>query len=586
MHLCLTTVTRNRKGQAVRVARMIDGEGIALGRGAQCAIHLPDPRVALEHATVYLSEGGYHLGVVAGATMLVNGRADPDVRLVPGATAEIGPYVVTVEAPPAGADVALAVELTRPLPDDLAEMRTRSRTTLDATGLSKRRPAWVLAIVILLLFLAVPVLNATMPSLRTATAKLKVTPDASWNPGPLAAGHAGFGNNCATCHETPFLRVRDSTCLRCHDNVPGHVLPVSLQSQLFGGTRCASCHADHKGPDGIVRRDSGLCAACHRDLQQRDHGSKLADVGDFGTAHPEFKLSLPAGLTPSDVVRVAQSDKANLVQHAHLKYPHDEHLKQNIRGANGRVTLECKNCHVPDASGRSFIPIDMNKHCLECHTLQFEPAVTPRQVPHGNVDDVMATMQEFYSSLALKDVSVDVIDTGDIKRIIPDRPDATIPDSARKRAKSWADAKGAVVAQDLFEKRVCIVCHEVSKTRAPGAAPANIIWSVAPVHLPATFMPKSHFDHDKHSTFKCLDCHESVPKSKSSNDIAIPDITSCRLCHAGSVPAANRVVSTCVSCHGFHDAGHPPWNKGVALISGGAPRAPALPKSPAKDKAP
>ncbi len=586
MHLALITVTRNRKGQSVRVTRMIDGEGIAIGRGAQCAIHLPDPRVALEHATVYASEGGHRLGVVGGAAMLVNGRADPELRLVPGAAAEIGPYSVSVEAPPAGADVALAIELTRPLPDDLAEIKTRSRMTLDATGLSKRRPAWVLAILVLLLFLAVPVLNALMPSLRTETAKMRVTPDASWNPGPLASGHAGFSRNCATCHVEPFLRVRDSTCLKCHDRIPGHVLPVTLQSELFGGTRCASCHADHKGPDGIVRRDSGLCAACHRDLQQRDHGSKLADVGDFGNAHPEFKLTLWAGPGPKDMARVAQSDKANLVQHSHLKYPHDEHLKKNIRGANGRVTLECKNCHEPDASGRSFQPIDMNKHCLECHTLQFEPAVTPRQVPHGNVDDVMATMQEFYSSLALKDVSVDVVDTGDIKRGSPYRPDATITDSARKHAKAWADAKGAVVAQDLFEKRVCIICHDVGKTRGPGVAPANIVWSIAPVHLPATFMPKANFDHDKHSTFKCLDCHETVPKSKSSRDIAIPDIASCRLCHTGSVPAANKVVSTCVSCHGFHAPGHPPWSQRAALPPDGATRPAVISNPPTKDKSP
>ena len=84
---------------------------------------------------------------------------------------------------------------------------------------------------------------------------------------------------------------------------------------------------------------------------------------------------------------------------------------------------------------------------------------------------------------------------------------------------------------------------------------------IVPLHVPDTFMPKARFDHDKHLTFKCADCHEAVPKSKTSGDVAIPDIASCRLCHAGSTPVTNKVVSTCVSCHGFHETGHPAWNK-------------------------
>jgi predicted CXXCH cytochrome family protein len=564
MRLAITTVTRNRKGQAVRVTRLIEGDSFAVGRGAQCTIHLPDPRVALEHATVYVSDGGIRIGVVGTATMLVNGRPDPEVRLQPGVTVEIGPYAIEVEAPPAGADLGLAFELVRPLPDDLEEIRTRSRMSLDVTGLSKRRPAWVFAGIVLLLFLAIPVVNALMPSLRAATAKLAITPDASWDPGPLAAGHTGFGGNCAACHETPFLRVRDRACLKCHDKIPGHVMPLSLQADLFGGTRCASCHADHKGPDGMVRRDEELCAACHQDLKRRLPGTTLADVADFGTAHPEFRVSLWAGPGRSDMVRIAQSDKARLAEHTHLKYPHDEHLKTNIRGAKGRVTLQCINCHVPDASGRSFLPINMNQHCLECHTLQFEPAVTQRQVPHGSVDDVMSTMQEFYASLALKDVAVDVIDTGEIQRSIPRPSSGIVTDDQRRRALGWADAKGAVVAQDLFEKRVCIVCHEIGKTTGRGKGPANIVWSVVPLHVPNTYLPKARFDHDKHLTFKCIDCHEAIPKSKSSNDVVLPDIASCRLCHTGSMPVTNKVASTCVSCHGFHESGHPAWNKRAA----------------------
>jgi thioredoxin reductase len=71
-------------------------------------------------------------------------------------------------------------------------------------------------------------------------------------------------------------------------------------------------------------------------------------------------------------------------------------------------------------------------------------------------------------------------------------------------------------------------------------------------------MPKARFDHVKHRTNKCADCH-SVEKSHSSADIAIPAIVDCRACHAGNKPAPGKVVSTCIACHGFHLPNHPPF---------------------------
>ena len=102
MKVVIVTVTRNRKGQPVRAARTIEGESFAVGRGTQCAVHLPDPRVALEHATIYRGDGAIRLGAVGTSALLVDGRPDPEARLAPGARVEIGPYALTVEPPPAG----------------------------------------------------------------------------------------------------------------------------------------------------------------------------------------------------------------------------------------------------------------------------------------------------------------------------------------------------------------------------------------------------------------------------------------------------------------------------------------------------
>ena len=68
-------------------------------------------------------------------------------------------------------------------------------------------------------------------------------------PGPLVAGHQAFAQDCAKCHELPFVRVRDRACLGCHQKIAGHVASAEVEQRLFGATRCATCHADHKGAD-------------------------------------------------------------------------------------------------------------------------------------------------------------------------------------------------------------------------------------------------------------------------------------------------------------------------------------------------
>src|SRR5205814_210060 len=82
----------------------------------------------------------------------VDGGPEREARLTPRVHIALGPYEMTVEPPPPGCDLALAIELVRPLPDDLAAIRAKSRTSLEATVLSKRGPAWMLAIILGLVF--------------------------------------------------------------------------------------------------------------------------------------------------------------------------------------------------------------------------------------------------------------------------------------------------------------------------------------------------------------------------------------------------------------------------------------------------
>ena len=187
-------------------------------------------------------------------------------------------------------------------------------------------------------------------------------------------------------------------------------------------------------------------------------------------------------------MRVAQTEKARLVERSHLKFPHDAHLKTSLRGPKGRKTLQCRSCHMPDASGRGFEPIAMKAVCIECHTLEFEPAVTTRQVPHGSVVDVLLTMQEFYANIALNNIPVDVVDIGEIQRGLPRLPAGPISEELRQRARAWAKNKAEQVGEDLIEVRVCIVCHEVSRSVMQGESGAATTWNVVPVHVASVWL--------------------------------------------------------------------------------------------------
>jgi hypothetical protein len=318
----------------------------------------------------------------------------------------------------------------------------------------------------------------------------------------------------------------------------------------------------------LVRRDAGLCVNCHGDLKQRDKDTTLANATDFANDHPAFKLTLWRGPGPNDVIRVSQTEKTRLVEQPHFKFPHDVHLKTSVRGPKGRKTLTCSSCHVADTSGRSFVRIDMKQACQECHTLEFEPAVTTRQVTHGSAEDAMLTLQEFYANIALNNIPVDVVDLGEIRRGLPRLTGGVISEDQRRQALAWAKAKAQQVGEDLFEKRVCIVCHEVTRKMTSGETGASAQWAIAPAHLATSRLPKARFDHSSHRTgnVKCTDCH-AVERSHSSADVPIPDIAKCRECHAGEEPSGNKVVSTCISCHALHLPGHPAFGARIAASS-------------------
>jgi predicted CXXCH cytochrome family protein len=520
--------------------KIVTADWIRVGRNASCELHLPDPRIALEQGMIVDRDGLVYLEGEGGSHNITR-KSVRAVRLKPGDPIDVGPYRIEALPKPGGYDGAISVEMMRPA-EVTADVESRtSRTTLAAVGASKRRTAWTLALILLVACFLIPASRVLDLPWKDATKKTGLG-DKIWNPGPVLLAHQPIEQNCAACHEVAFQHVKDRACLQCHGTIGHHVGAQLQPAALFQGARCTSCHKDHKGAKTTHRDDDRFCVDCHKDIAARARGATALNVADFASGHPPFRLSIPDG---SQVKRVRQGT-APMTEKSNLVFPHALHLDpKGVRSPEkGRVKLECGGCHQPDASKRTFEPISMGRHCQECHRLEFEPAVTQREVPHGKPSEAVTVIEEFYANLALKGVrdsfqkAFGVPGEGFLRR-------AGEPSAAeRQDALRIASRKAKQVTKELFEVRVCITCHEVSRE-----------WNIAPVRASNHWMPHARFDHKSHASSKCADCH-NVAKSNSANDVAMPAIENCRECHGGSRPTEKKVTSNCLLCHGFHESQH------------------------------
>ena len=534
-----------RAGGRMQTKKTITANWLRVGRNASCEIHLPDPRVALEQGMVTKPDDDLRYIEGEAGSHNITRQGLHQVRLRRGEPVAIGPYRLEALPPPSpDYDATLQVELVRPL-EALGDLSTRAgKLTLGSLGLTKRWAAWLWALIVLAVFFALPAGRVLDLPWREA-AQASTYGDRFWNPGPVMLAHQPIEQKCAYCHEVAFERVKDRACLECHAAIGRH---LAQPASVFEGERCATCHREHKGTKATHRDDDAFCVACHRDLRAKSARAEALDASDFARAHPRFRLSLPS---ESGVRRVRMGGEP-LAEASNLAFPHDVHLDpKGVRSPlQGRMRLECKSCHQPDAAKTGFLPISMPKHCQECHALQFEPAVTTREVPHGKPAEALVVIEEFYANLALQGVpdsfqkAFGVPGEGLLRRVGDPSP------AERENALRLARRKARQVGAEMFEVRVCKTCHVVSR----GASE----WKIEPVRATTQWMPQARFSHKAHPHVKCAECHD-VAASKKASDVSMPGIAKCRECHGGSRPVEGKVTSNCLLCHAFHDARHP-WD--------------------------
>ena len=189
-------------------------------------------------------------------------------------------------------------------------------------------------------------------------------------------------------------------------------------------------------------------------------------------------------------------------------------------------------------------PVSMEQHCSSCHLLTFDPDHPDRELPHGEPDELLLMMEEFYARKTLIGATL----AAGRPAFDAERPGRSnqLDEAARAEALRLAKALAAQAAEDIFERTTCAICHDVTR-RSDGVTPA---WDVAPVYINQHWMPLSRFDHGAHARETCESCH-AAETSLVSSDILMPDIASCQTCH-GDEHTDDQLVSVCLDCHSFH----------------------------------
>jgi hypothetical protein len=375
-------------------------------------------------------------------------------------------------------------------------------------------------------------------------------------------------------------RVSDAKCTTCHQETLGHHGQLSKAEDI---SSCASCHIEHRGRDVDVALSSDKsCLRCHDKLD--DHRLPLtaelvsaggaepiaSHVGRFYDDHPEFRSLKPvAGALTADPGTLKTFSHA---QHLGLgiffneegKKPSEEGVlkkwsyvdktlgtiqKPAGESEDALIQLNCQSCHQPDAglatkrggqassAGEFMSPVTFARHCSGCHQRDL-----PKGVSHGLTAGEVASQ--------LKVSLAEEMSKGELKAG-PDKqaPGPGLGIGPQLKALAAIDLSSEAFKARREDTRLrCGKCHQMNPAE-PDALP-----QVKPASIPATWLAHGRFNHAAHTTIKCDDCHGGAAKSQKGDDVSIENKNSCVNCHrpANSGVPGSGARHECGLCHVFH----------------------------------
>jgi hypothetical protein len=401
-----------------------------------------------------------------------------------------------------------------------------------------------------------------------------------FNPGKISTSHASFADDCAKCHDnslvangalTPakfkaVVRERfatgvafdpiDRKCETCHVQHTFH------EANVVQNKSCSACHQEHQGATALRLVSSSQCASCHNNSSLMEaaaqKGTQLPPGAFHRHPHPPqqvtFELPRPArGYTqafssfwnghPEFQLMVAKQRDPDV-----LRFNHQRHFAADIPPVNGQK-LDCNYCHKPNPDGRFYQRISFALHCQACHSLQFDVKNPEMKIPHGDVAlarTFLRTLPAQYADYARQKKGI----TGDveIRNFV-----AQQIKQLRDQFRSGEELERAVFfTTDPYKPQRemppaarasftgCAFCHEVKLA-------GNSVPTVTKPILIDRWMLQSDFDHAKHTSVKCDDCHHAR-QSRETSDVLMPVKANCVICHSPQ----GKVVAECITCHTYH----------------------------------
>ena len=542
-----------------RQDRLIEDASVTVGRAPDCGLRMMRDGLRYHHAVLREDGASVWVEALPGATLKKNGADIANTRLAVGDSVRIGPFIFTAVAPDETitAEHVVTVTAAEEAAFDEAAQAKSYMSRFDVSLPNVRLIAFTLTVIVLVLGFVVPLVFGPIHPDSTWVTKAgrQELSDQSglfhsaamWNVGEISSAHKAFGTNCTSCHQSAFIPVRSSSCLACHQNIGQHADPHISPDADLTKERCETCHHEHKGMTLATRNDQSDCVSCHSDIKSGAPNTKLRNVRDFGTDHPDFAPALVQDAAARTVARFPLDDK-NAVDNSHLKFTHMTHLKlQKVKEAGAKAGSTCATCHEEAPGGMVFKPVSYDKNCADCHLLQFEPRHPEWRLPHGHPDDVANRLRGYYSEAALRNETFPAPSTD-----IFAKPGAPLPPPPPEGA-AMVDARTAESMMSAIARSACGECHV---TAPPAASEPASAWKILPVYVPDKFLVDAQFRHDKHDTMSCQSCH-AAETSDGGVQALIPGIETCRGCHAGEGGAPQRIASRCISCHIFHNPEHP-----------------------------
>ena len=419
-----------------------------------------------------------------------------------------------------------------------------------------------------------------------------------YSSGRMSGAHAVLETQCAACHVQQAgvfsAKAGDSACLACPDGPIHHEPRIVGKKELH----CAECHSEHRGRVNLTAVGNPSCATCHADLRAAGGSPHYAsNIRSFEDGHPELSARRGTdGAAPPDSTTI--------------KLNHALHMKMIRSSPTGpEVQLTCGDCHRPaaanaqwkygdanhaaaavsysdaesflavgsrgftphaPASGRELMaPVKFLAACSSCHLLTFDKRFT-EGVPHDKPEVISTFLWNKYTKY-IEAHPGELHEVQDPSRDLTGKPLA--PRTRTVTAQQWI-ADQVAIATELLSHKTCAQCHRgargpLAELRAARWASANEASGPGTIHVPAAtvtrllampaiapanvtlrWMPHAKFDHDAHTGFTCVGCHEKALTSRESSDVLIPGIATCRQCHA---PGPGHAESRCFECHTYHD---------------------------------